>query len=187
MMLAFPAAMLGAALAAENFSRVPRWLPVTAAIGALVLPAHQVMSNAVNPVFYLYHELAAFDSPAPAVMPELRELKAIHAMQEKNFAQAEFELTLAIKLASDPAGPAKQRGLLRASQRRWREARADFALVAQYDAENPEAWLMCAQTDLALGDTAAAAANLQHALSLAPSDWATRPDVAQLRARIGQK
>ena len=80
------------------------------------------MNARVNPLFYRYHERAAFDRPPPAAMSELYELHAFHAMGRGEFAAAEAHLALAITLARNPASPAKQRGILAASQQRWRTA-----------------------------------------------------------------
>lgn len=184
MMLLMPAALFGAlVLAREN----PRWHPAALAVGAgaaLVLPAKQVVSDGVHPIFYLYHQLDAFEHPPAAVMPEFFELQAIRAMQEGRTAQAEANLAMAIKLANNPAPAAKQRGVLRASQGRWKDAAEDFALMAKYEPANPDAWFMCAQSALALGDVANARTNMQQAVSRAPADWITRPDVARFQSRL---
>ncbi|MEO6569059.1 MAG: hypothetical protein ABIO94_09890, partial [Opitutaceae bacterium] len=78
MMLLAPVALLGAIQAADWRPR----LVSVAAVLALLLPAHHVMSNRVTPIFYLYHELAAVDRPSPEVMPELLELRAVQAMEQ---------------------------------------------------------------------------------------------------------
>jgi tetratricopeptide (TPR) repeat protein len=186
MMLVTPVAVLGAVIAARA---MPPWfakvLPLAAG-AALLLPAHHVMSDRVAPIYYLYQALDAYDSPPRAVMPEVIELEAIRAMQNGDFATAEKGLTMAIQLAANPADPAKQRGVLRASQGRWKEAAEDFALMAKYEPKNPDAWFMCAQSALATGDAATAQSNLQRALDLAPDGWTSRPDVARFRARMVQ-
>jgi Flp pilus assembly protein TadD len=107
-------------------------------------------------------------------------------MQNGDFVKAEAGLSMAIRLAPDPSDAAKQRGVLRASQGRWKDAGEDFALMARYAPHNPDAWFMCAQSALALGDAATANANMRHATELAPADWITRPDVARFRARLAQ-
>lgn len=184
MTMLLPAAVLGALLARE--SSAP-WLPFAvraAAAVALVLPAHHVMNDAVNPIFNLQHELAVLDHPPAIAMPELYELRAIHAMERGEFARADADLALAIKLAPNPSSPARQRGILAASQGRWTEARAHFLLMAEHDPKNPDSWLMCAQARHALGEIAAARSDFERALSLAPADWRTRPDVARFLAKL---
>lgn len=187
MMFVAPVALLGVVFAVEAGSR---WLPLVLRVGtvaALLLPAHLVMSDRVNPIYYLYHELAAFDSPPAAVMPELHELRGIHAMERGDFVEAAEELTLAIRLAQNPAGPSKQRGILFASQQRWKEARQDFSTMVEHDPDNPEGWMLRAQAELALGDARAADADMNLALERAPVGWADRPDVTRFRARLRQQ
>ena len=125
------------------------------------------MNDRVNPNFYLYHERAAFDRPPPVAMSELYELHAFHAMGRGAFAAAEAHLALAITLARNPASPAKQRGILAASQQRW-----------------PDAWFRRAQSNLALNQPAAARSDFDHARLLAGADWSTRPDVARFLNRL---
>lgn len=125
------------------------------------------MNDRVNPIFYLYHERAAFDRPPPVAMSELYELHAFHAMGRGACAAAEAHLALAITLARNPASPAKQRGILAASQQRW-----------------PDAWFRRAQSNLALNQPAAARSDFDHARLLAGADWSTRPDVARFLNRL---
>jgi tetratricopeptide (TPR) repeat protein len=186
LMFVAPAAVLGLLLARRNNSPSLRPALVGATLAGLLLPAHHVMSDRVTPIFYLYHELAAFESPPAAVMPEIHELRAIRAMQDGNFDEAESALTLAIRLTRHPAAPLKQRGILRASRGRWAEAGEDFARMAEEEPENPDAWFMCAQARLALNDSLTARTHMEHALSLAPADWKTRPDVARFLTRLEQ-
>ena len=185
MTMLFPIAVLGLLLAPAT-----PWRTTTLRLGAgtaLLLPAHHVMNDAVRPIFYLYHELAAFDDPPPGARPEFYELRAIDAMGRGDFASAETDLTLAIKLSTNPASAAKQRGILRASQGRWADALADFATLAEHDPKNPDAWFMRAQAQLALGQTDDARADLEHARTLAPSDWVTRPDVARFLTKLNSR
>lgn len=186
MTMLFPVAVLGLLLALRASAPwLPRALRLAVPV-ALLLPAHHVMNDRVNSIFYLYHELAALDSPPPAAMSELYELRALHAMGRGEFAAAEGDLALAIKLARNPASPARQRGVLAASQQRWADAHKDFSLMVEHDAKNPDAWFMRAQSNQALGQTAAARADFDHARGLAPADWLTRPDVARFFARLNQ-
>jgi tetratricopeptide (TPR) repeat protein len=186
MMLVLPVALLGVVLAVE----AARWrlvtLQVCAAV-ALLLPAHLVMSNAVNPVSSLAHELASLQSPPAAIMPEIYELRAIHAMEQGKFAQAEADLTLAIKLADNPVGPAKQRGVLYATAGRWADAKRDFVLMTEHAPESPDAWFFRAQAEQALGEGEAARADIEHALGLAPPEWSSRPDVTRFLTRLGMR
>ena len=185
MTMLLPVAVLGLLLApaAPRRSTVLR----LAAGAALLLPAHHVMNDAVRPVFDLRHELAAFENPPPGARPEFYELRAIHAMERGDFPSAEADLTLAIKLSSNPASPAKQRGILRASRGRWADALADFATLAENEPKNPDAWFMRSQARLALGQTAEARADLDHARALAPADWVTRPDVARFLTKLNSR
>lgn len=179
-----PLVALGILLAADSGKP---WLPRVlglATAAALLLPAHHVMNDRVDPIYYLHHELAAFENPPRGAMPELYELRAIHAMEHNEFSQAENYLSLAIQLSPNPASPAKQRGILRASQRRWTEAAQDFALLAKYDPQNPDAWFMQAQAHFALGNPSAAQTEMARARSLASADWMTRPDVARFLAKL---
>ena len=187
MTMLLPAAVLGLLTAREAAAAwLPRALGFSAAI-ALVLPAHHVMNDAVAPIFNLQHHLHYRDNPPAIAMPELYELRAIHAMERGDFVRAEADLALAIKLSSNPASPAKQRGILAASQQRWTDAHRDFSTMVEHDAKNPDAWFMRAQANQALGNSTAARADLDHARSLAPADWATRPDVARFLARLNQQ
>lgn len=188
MTMVLPVAVLGLLLA-FRFAAQTRWLPralPAAAAAALLLPAHHVMNDRVNPIFYLYRELAALSVPPRAAMPEIHELQAIHEMERGDFAAAEADLTLAIKLATNPASPAKQRGILLASQGRWADALRDFSLMAEYDPTNPDAWLMRAQAQLATGQVAAARSDMDRALALAPGGWSARPDVTRFLAKLNR-
>ncbi|MSU25130.1 MAG: tetratricopeptide repeat protein [Opitutus sp.] len=184
MTMLLPAAVLGLLLAREA---AVRWLPlalqVSAAV-ALLLPAHHVMNDAVAPIFSLQHHLHYRDHPPAIAMSELYELRAIHAMERGDFARAEADLALAIKLAPNPASPAKQRGILAASQQRWPDAHRDFSTMVEHDGKNPDAWFMRAQANLALNQSAAARSDFDRARSLAPADWPTRPDVARFLTRL---
>ena len=179
-----PAAVLGALLAG---SAKPAWLPIGlrfAAAAALLVPAHHVMNDRVLPIFNLQHQLDVLDNPPAIAMPELYELRALHAMGRGEFAKADADLALAIRLARNPASPAKQRGILAASQGRWSDARQHFALMAEHAPSDPDAWLMCAQASLALNEPAKARTEIDRALGLAPPDWKTRPDVARFLAKL---
>lgn len=147
---------------------------------ALLLPAHHVMQDAVNPIYYLYHELAAFESPVPAAMPELRELRALHELETGDLKQAETDLTLAIKLSDHPSSAARARGRLYAAQRRWDDAKRDFTTAIENEPDNPEGWFLRAQVELASRDYADSRADLDRAKSLGGPDWAGRPDVARM-------
>ena len=129
-------------------------------------------------------ELAVLESPPAVAMPELYELRAIHKMERGEFADADADLAFAIKLSDNPASPARQRGILAASQGHWADALRYFSLTAEHDAQNPDAWFMCAQAHLALGHQPDARTAMERALGLAPSDWNTRPDVARFLAKL---
>ena len=184
MTMLLPLAAVGALLAVR---RRAAWLPRALAVAvpvALLLPAHHVMSDRVNPIYYLYHELYVLANPPRALQPERYELQGIHLMEQGDMAGAEEQLTRAIRLAENPANPSKHRGLLRAGQQRWREAREDFTVMTTHEPKNPEGWFLRAQAAAALRDGAAARADLQQALAVAPAAWAQRPDVARFRARL---
>ncbi len=184
MMFILPAALCGVLLA---FEAAPRWLPLALRAGAgaaVLLPANLVMNDAVNPVWGLYSEFAALRSPPPALMSERYELRGIQGMEAGTYAQAETDLSLAIKLADNPANPCRQRGLLYASEGRWAEARRDFDTMVKYDARNADAWFLRAEAELALSDAAAAQADMQRALTLAPEHWSSRPDVVRFMGRL---
>ena len=184
MTMLLPAAVLGLVLARATRHR---WLPPTlrlAAAVALIAPAHHVMNDAVAPIFNLQHALSFLDHPPAIAMPELYELRAFHAMGRGDFAAAEADLALAIKLARNPASPAKQRGILAASQQRWPDAHRDFSTMVTHDPENPDAWFMRAQSNFALNQPAAARSDFDRARSLAAADWPTRPDVARFLVRL---
>lgn len=162
-------------------SRLAMWSAVAV---TLLLPAHLVTSDLVRPVYYLHHELAAFENPPAYLMPERYELRAIEAMQAGDTPRAEHQLTLAIKLARQPAGALKQRGVLRASNGRWPEARADFAAMVEAAPQDPESWFFRAQAEFALGNVAGARSDLESALARAPAEWAQRPDVTRFRQKL---
>jgi tetratricopeptide (TPR) repeat protein len=184
MTMLLPAAVLGALLPAKSApARFPLGLRLAAA-AALLLPAHHVMNDRVMPIFNLHHHLDALEHPPALAMPELHELRALHAMGRGDFAQADEALALAIKLAKNPASPARQRGILAASQGRWRDARVYFSLMAEHAPADPDAWFMCAQASLALDEPAKARAEIDRALGLAPPEWKTRPDVARFMAKL---
>lgn len=186
MMFMMPVALLGAVLAD---GAVARWWPLALRAGAaaaLLLPAHLVMNDGVNPVFYLYHELAALRSPPPVIMPELQELRGIEAMERGEYAEAMEALSLAIKLAPNPTGAAKHRGLLSASLGHWADARKDFSTMVESEPANPDGWFLRAQAALALGDAQAARTDVEQARLRASSDWSSRPDVARFLTRLNQ-
>ncbi len=182
MTMLLPVAVLGA-LRLREVAWGATALHLAAAL-ALVVPAHHVMSDRVNPIFNLQHELAALEHPPAAAMPELYELRAIHAMGRGEFDRADADLALAIRLASNPAAPARQRGVLAASQGRWSDARKYFTLMAGHAPNDPDAWLMCAQASLALDETPRARSEMDRALALAPPEWKTRPDVARVLTKL---
>lgn len=187
MMFMMPVALLGAVLAGGAV--VERWSPLALRVGAaaaLLLPAHLVMNDGVNPVFYLYHELAALRSPPPVIMPEIQELRGIEAMERGEYAEAMEALSLAIKLAPHPTGAAKHRGLLSASLGHWADAKKDFSTMVDSEPANPDGWFLRAQAELALGDAQAARADVEQARSRASSDWSSRPDVARFLTRLNQ-
>ncbi|MBL9201742.1 MAG: tetratricopeptide repeat protein, partial [Opitutaceae bacterium] len=184
MTMLLPIALLGPLRAA---GAPPAWWPTAlraVAGAALLLPAHHVMNDRVVPIFNLRHQLDLFENPPAAVMPELYELRALHQMSRGEFAAADTSLAFAIRLASNPASPAKQRGILAATQGRWSDARQHFALMAEHAPADPDAWLMCAQASLALNEPAKARTEMDRALGLAPADWKTRPDVARFLAKL---
>ncbi len=182
MTMLLPAAVLGLLLAGDAGWR-SRALLGCAAV-ALLLPAHHVMNDRVNPIFNLQHELHVLAHPPAVAMPELYELHAIHAMERGDFTAADADLALAIKLAANPASPARQRGILAASRGQWADALRYFSLAAEHDARNPDAWFMCAQAQLALDHAPDARAAFERAVSLAPHEWTTRPDVARFLAKL---
>jgi hypothetical protein len=187
MMLVLPAALLGAVLGLTTDGRRP-WALRGLAAAALILPAHHVMSDRVNPIFYLYHELAALDNPPPAAMPELQILRGILDEEGGNVAGAEADFTLAIHLGGPAAGLAlKQRGVLFANQRRWPEARRDFAGMVERDPGDPDGWFLRSQAELALGDSAGARSDLRQALAAGSPDWLRRPDVARYVERMNRQ
>jgi len=118
-------------------------------------------------------------------MPELYELRAIHAMEQGRTPQAERDLTLAIKLADNPAGPSKQRGVLYATAGRWADARGFRDDASNMPGES-EAWFFRAQSQLALGDATAARADMQQAAGGCPVWLGHAPDVARFLARLAQ-
>jgi tetratricopeptide (TPR) repeat protein len=186
-MLVLPAALLGAVLALTTATGWRPWALPGLAAAALVLPAHHVMSDRVNPIFYLYHELAALDNPPPAAMPELQILRGILDEEQGNAAGAEADFTLAIRLGGPAAGVAlKQRGVLLANQRRWPEARRDFSAMTGQDPGDPDGWFLRSQANLALGDSAGARADLQQALAAGSPEWLHRPDVARYVERMNR-
>ena len=179
MMLEMPAALLGVLLAT---TAATRWLPWALRIGAataLLLPAHHVMSDRVNPIYYLYHELAALENPPAVAMPELRVLRGLLEELDGNAGGAEADFTLAIKLGGHTSVALKQRGLLYATQRRWQEARRDFSAMVEEQPGEPDGWFLRSRVNLALGDMAGARADLQQAMDVGSSEWTQRPDVAR--------
>ncbi len=187
MMLEAPAALLGALLLAGSR---PSWLRrglLAAAAAALLLPAHLVVSNRVNPVFYLYHELAALDHPAGVGSPEFYELQGMLAMQQGDYGAAEADFTMAIRFGDKPASAYQQRGLLRATENRLAEAREDFTEVTREDPRNPDGWFYRAHADLALGEAGAALSDFQQARAVGSESWQRRPDVAQFAAGLGRQ
>ena len=185
MMLELPAALLGILLAA---SARALWLPWALRIGAgaaLLLPAHHVMSDRVNPIYYLYHELEVLDNPPAVAMPELRVLRGILEEEQGDAAGAEQDFALAIKLGGNTGLALQHRGVLYANQRRWAEARRDFSAMTEQEPGEPDGWFLRAQADLALGDTTGARTDLQQALAVGSPQWLQRPDVARFQQRLG--
>lgn len=184
MMLLIPVAVLGA-FELRGPGRSGQ-IALAAAALALLLPAHHVISNHVAPLFYLHHELAAVKNPPAAARSEWHELLGIQAMQRGDLVAAAEALSLAIKLAPNPASASKQRGVLFASQQQWAEARKDFSTMVQHQPKDPDGWFLRAQAALALGDVAAAQSDAAQAAAVAPAGWRDRPDVARFLARLEQ-
>ena len=185
MMLLSPLALLGGVWAARQV-RLQRWMPVMVSL-SLLLPAHHVMSDRAVPIYYVYHELAAFDTPPPAVTAELHELKGIQAMQRGEYVVAAEALSLAIKLARNPASPSKQRGVLFASQQQWKQAREDFSTMIQYEPKDPDGWFLRAQAEFGMGNPSAAAADFKQAVAIAGPGWTERADVSRFRSKLEQR
>lgn len=183
MTMLLPAAVLGVRLAAAHRPALLRGLAPVAAL-TLLLPAHHVMNDATSRIFYLYHQLAALRNPPLIATPEYHELAAIRAMEQGDFARAEQDLALAIKLAANPAMPAKQRGVLYASAQRWEEAKRDFTTVIEHAPENPDGWFLRSQVEYALQQLPAARSDFEHAKSLASPEWLRRPDVSRYAAKL---
>jgi len=185
MMLLAPLVGLGAgAWSAVTWPRKARAL-VALAGAALVLPAHQVMSDAAMPVMTLNHELGARREPPPRMAPATYELKGVEFMERGDPRQAEIALTIAIKLDERPTSACKHRGLLYAGAQRWTEALRDFRAWAGNAPTDPDAWFLVAQAEAASGNAARAREELQRALGLGSKEWAARPDVARFRTRLG--
>lgn len=190
MCLLYPLALAGvpalASLAKAVCLEPKARLLAFAAGAAVLLPAHHVMNDRVQPIFYLYHELAALETPPPILTPEFYELDGIAAMEQGDFARAENRLTMALRLSDKSVSAAKHRGLLYASAGRWAEARADFSLMTERDASNPEGWFLRAQASFATGESTAAGNDFRQALRVAPPEWSRRPDVSRFAARLAQ-
>ncbi len=186
MTMVLPAAALGAVVWVRSAVSWRRSALGVCAAAGLILPAHHVMNDAVNPIYYLYHELAALKTPPPGAMPELFELRAIHEMERGEYGPAESDLGFAIKLSKNPASPARQRGILRASLGHWADALADFSTALAHDQANPDAWFMRAQANFATGNSTGAHDDIEHALSLAPNGWTDRPDVRRFLAKLNR-
>ncbi|WP_415909538.1 tetratricopeptide repeat protein [Oleiharenicola sp. Vm1] len=185
MLLLAPVVWLGLG-AADDVPRPRRAAGLAALAGAaLLLPAHQVMSESAVPVMTLNHELGALREPPPRLAPATYELKGVELMERGDPRPAEIALTLAIKLDTRPTSACKHRGLLYASAQRWPEALQDFRAWADNAPGDPDAWFLVAQAEAALGNAARARDELQRALGLAPKEWAARPDVTRFRARLG--
>jgi len=144
-----------------------------------------VMSESAVPVMTLNHELGALREPPPRLAPATYELKGVELMERGDPRPAEIALTLAIKLDARPTSACKHRGLLYASAQRWPEALRDFRAWADNAPGDPDAWLLVAQAEAALGNAARARDELKRALGLAPAEWAARPDVVRFRTRLG--
>ncbi|HEX3729998.1 MAG TPA: tetratricopeptide repeat protein, partial [Opitutaceae bacterium] len=149
--------------------------------------AHLVVSNRVNSVFYLYHELAALNHPAGVGSPEYYELQGMQAMQRGEYGPAEGDFTMAIRFGEKPVTAYQQRGLLRATENRMPEAREDFTAVIREDPKNPDGWFYRAHADLALGDSGAALSDFQRAQAEGSEAWRQRPDVVQFAAALGRQ
>jgi Tfp pilus assembly protein PilF len=54
----------------------------------------------------------------------------------------------------------------------------------EHDPENPDAWFLRAQGNLAVGNAAAAKSDFDHALSFAPDRWSQRPDVTRFLTKL---
>jgi len=151
----------------------------------LLWPAHHVMSDATMPVMTLNHEFGALKEPPPRLSPAAYELSGVVEMERGHPQKADIALTIAIKLADAPTSACKHRGLLYAGAQRWQEALRDFRTWAENDPRDPDAGLLVAQAESALGHTAEARAALLQAMEIAPEGWAKRPDVARFAARLG--
>lgn len=182
MTMLLPAAMLGA-FALRGASVKPGWLQL-AALAALALPAHHVISDRVKPIYSLDYELAALHSPPAAAMPEVFELEAIRELERGLVAQAHLDLSIAIKLSPDPAVPALRRALLAASQQRWDAARQDCETVIAHEPNNVDARFLRAHALLALGQRHEARVAFHETLAVAPAGWSLRPDVTRFMEQL---
>ena len=186
MTMLLPAVMLGLLLAIrEQATLLPLALRISAVL-TLALPAYHVMNDNVVPINSLYHELSFLKSPPPYAMPEVHEVQGIHAVARGQYAEAEFQFTLAVKLSENPSSALLQRGQLYASGKRWSDAFNDFSKAIEQDPENPEAWFMRAQTNFAMGFTEDASKDMSKALQVGSKDWSLRPDVARFRANLNK-
>ena len=186
MTLVLPVGLLGALRLVElgpSWWRPVGWL---GAVAALLVPAHLVMSNYTQPIHRLDQEWAALRDPPAVLRAETYEERARQAVERRDFSQAELDLTLAIKLADNPARPSEQRGIFYATGRHWAEARRDFDTAVKFAPEDPDAWFLRAQAALALGDVPAARADFQQALAVGSPEWSARPEVIRVRGRLEQ-
>lgn len=186
MTMLLPSVMLGLLLATREQAA---WLPLALRIStgfAVVLPAYHVMNDGIQPINSLYHELSFLKSPPPYAIPEVHEIQGIDAVARGQYAEAEFEFTLATKLAQNPASALLQRGQLYANGKRWSDAFNDFTNAIEHDSDNPEAWFMRAQTNFAMGFTDDAGKDMSKALAVGSKDWSLRPDVARFRANLNK-
>jgi tetratricopeptide (TPR) repeat protein len=187
MTMIWPLALYGLIRFAKVAPAWNRWTLSLGAAGALLLPAHHVMSDRVCPIYYLHHELALLKEPPEGASPNLWELVAIRAIEEGDPAAAEVALSVAVKLSEHPANIHRRRGMLRARQGHWREAQQDYSKMTQDEPGNPDAWFLLAQSEFALGNTIAAREKMQQALRLPPIDFVRRQDVSRFLEELNPK
>ncbi|MFT3781432.1 MAG: hypothetical protein QM790_05390 [Nibricoccus sp.] len=184
MTMVLPVAVLGlVTLLREQLRLRIVGLSSTCAIAAFT-PAYHVMSDAVQPIRSLSREIQNFRSPPSVAQASTYEEDGVRAFRSGDYPKAEFDFTVAMKLADNPAWAARQRGDLYAAAHRWSAAFDDYSTAVAHDSKNPDSWFKRAQANFALSRLAEAKEDFATAFAVGSKDWCGRPEVTQFLVQL---
>ena len=174
-----PVGLAGVALLHRQPARWPvHWLQWVMIVN-LLLPAWHVVTTFRTPIYYLYVQLGQLKQPVTDDSAERYNAQGMALLESHQIDQAIEAFDMALGVQPDHAAALFNRASANATRGRFEEARKDLTRVIQQGVDLPNAHFLRGFCNEMLGDRAAAAADYQAALRLAPPDWPVRSEAAQ--------